>query len=220
MSADRDAEQDDGGSTVTQSDNGSPTVNDSQASPTPSVDDSQASPSSSTPSVVGAWGPRPCVCVQPRPRRRSGIGRTLQRHPSSTPVNGSQARLKQLLLTEHDVLTFGKLYRSPSPSKPPSLKRSTPEQSEQLHNCNCTPYYEGLIVEDHFKFLDWPEYHEMPDVPPTYQPASLMLLAKQSILWPNARDVLEKHPHIYYELGLGEVLLRRLRGLLNPMLYP
>ncbi len=52
------------------------------------------------------------------------------------------------------VLTFGKL---------PSLKRSTPEgliaEAEQS-------YYDGLIVEDHFKFLDWPVYiNKMPDVP-------------------------------------------------------
>ncbi len=68
----------------------------------------------------------------------------IQKHQSRINERRRINRLiKQLLLTESNVLTFGKLYRSPSPSKPPSLKRSTPEQSEQLH----IPYYEGLIVE-------------------------------------------------------------------------
>ena len=158
MSADRDAEQDDGGSsTVTQSDNGSR--------------DSQASPSSSTPSVVGGpWAgprrPRPCARVTPR-----------QRHPSSTPVN--QARLKQmrqqLQLLESAVLTYDKPSYQPPPSKPPvltfeePLKRSTPEGLTEAERA----YYDGLIAEDYFKFLAWPEYDNMsvhvPTEPPTLQ---------------------------------------------------
>ena len=112
---------------------------------------------------------------------------------------------QQLLLLESNVLTFEKPYRPPSPSKqpvitfgkPPSLKRSTPEglitEAEQS-------YYDGLIVEDHFKFLDWPVYNKMPVVPT--EPPTLKHLAQQAVSPKQTWDVLHENPHQYKVLGL------------------
>ena len=121
----------------------------------------------------------------------------------------------KILCEPYPILTFGnKPNQLPSlqPAKSSTINESKPEPWQSI------PFYDCLIIDDHFDFLNWPEYSEEKTdfSEEIFQPASLQEIARPRVPYLAAVELGIENNQFRTELGLNSYSLY----LKNVICYP